>query len=427
MSFKYFLYFCIFAIPFLPQGTGFYFGHGVPTLDLPRILMILLIFSWLIKKAVHGECFHLYKGNITNFLLLLIIAQFISIFAADKLIQSTVVWIGYLLYYYVIFFILSDQIKTDEEWRKIFKTITFLGVGMAIVAIIEFILQRGIYDQFRFAWLANPSLNLNFELWRIEGLMVSKGPYGGSQSFGFFFSIIFFLVLYDFLREKKKSAKVYKLMETIMVALALLTTQVRAAIIAVSVSFVISLFLQKLSRQQIKNILLSSTIILVSIIIINRAVPAGFWQYTFSESVTKIQREQSTFFKRVDGLKITLEDIAKKPILGYGTGAVVKHMSQISKFELRSDLPLAIAFYIESGVFGFLAFLGLIYSLLVSLWRFHEKHKTEMLPYYLLLSFLSYIISTSSAPQLESSFIFFVLLAYAAFLTKKKTINISII
>lgn len=389
--------------------------------------MAILILSWLIKKTAHGEYFSLSKGKITSFFLLLIFSQFISIFVADKTLQSAVLFCGYLLYYYFIFFILSDQIKTDGEWKKIVQILVFLSIALGIIAIIEFLLQQGLYDQFRIAWLRNPNLDLNFQLWRVKGVIASKGPFGGTQSFGFLFSMLFFIGMYGFLAEKKRTIKIIKLAGAVVIGLGLLTTQVRASVIAVAFTFILSLMLQRLTIKQVINTLLTLAIILISIIIIAQAVPAGFWQYTFSESVTKVDRQQSTFYKRIDGLKTTLDDIWERPITGYGTGAVIKHMANISKFELRSDLPLAIAFYIENGIMGFFAFLGLVYHVLAGLWRNYQKQKTEILPFYLLLGFIAYFISTLSAPQLESSFTFFVLLAYAAYLTREKTTNVSII
>ncbi|NQT49999.1 O-antigen ligase family protein [Candidatus Kuenenbacteria bacterium] len=417
MTYRRFLLFCIFAIPFVPQGVGLSLGSNYPILDLPRILLACLLISWFLKKAVSGEPLITLKWNsVTKLFVLLIIIQFLSIFVSHNYPLSFFMWLGYLINYFGIFFILQDEIKKPSDWKKIVNIIVLLTVCLAAISCLEFVLNQGIYDNVRNIWAADQTSNFEADRGRIIGMNSSMGPFASTQPLGFFYAATFFLVLNAFLSEKVIPLKLLKLTAVLITIFGVFATQVRGAILAIAFTFILSLIRKKSFDHYLKYIFLISVILIVAASVLFYVAPPRFFQFTFVESVSKTTSNESTLYKRIDGLRLTMQDLTKKPLLGYGVGAVPKHSSGISNFSLKSDLPLPIAFWIESGILAFMFYSLMIINIVLLLYkRYKKEHDTQKkeLLYYLAMSIIAFSIATLSAPSLESSFIFFVILAVA--------------
>lgn len=430
MTFKRFLYFCLFAIPFAPQGVGFYFGGGLPIIDIPRILTAILIVAWLLHKFVRGEGFNIRWNIVTKAMLLLIVAQFISVFCTDNYLLSFSQWFGYVFYYYIIFFILSDQLRNKKDVTVVIKIFVTLTLVLAAIACLEFVLQRGIYSQMRTAWSANPDALFSDDIWREVGVKASIGPFGTTHPFAFFFDLTFFLVLFSFYEEKGFYKKMFRMAGLFLVFAGLAATQVRSAFFALGFVLLLSFVRKKAMVEHVKRLLVIGIILCTLVFLVIRFLPPNFIENTFVTSLFRVSPEQSSYYKRVNGLQISLAQIAAKPILGYGAGAVIKHAYLETKFQVISDLPVPAVLWAESGILAFLAFIIMQIMALFNLYKCYfitlNRQRKELL-FYLFLSLLCYSIALLGGPHMEASFTFFALLAVANFLTHPKQTTVTIL
>ena len=116
-NFKNFLFLSIFAWQVLPRGLGLYFfGHKV---NLPHLLAIALFLLWMLKKFIRKETIVLYKNKVTALIIFLIGLQSLSIFVSKNINASFVVWCINLFTCYLVFFVVSDQVNSIAECKKI--------------------------------------------------------------------------------------------------------------------------------------------------------------------------------------------------------------------------------------------------------------------------------------------------------------------
>ena len=425
--------FCVFAIPFAPTGVGFYFGSALPIIDIPRMLISSLIIAWLLKKSIRGEPFYLYWNSTTKFLILLVILQFITIFSAETYLIAFSQWFGYVTCYYMVFLILSDELKSSEDCKKTINVVVFLSICLALLSCYELIAQKGIYDNIRTAWSANPESHFEASIYRWENFNASKGPYGTTISLGFFFSLSYFLLIYKYLTEKRIAKKVLMLTDIIIVLFGLFFTQVRAAILVIMIVSLIPFLTRRKKGIAIRAYrFLFLILLLIGILLLPVVFPKSYFEYSFGEKLYYDSNypEKNAFYGRLLGINQSANIILNEPLFGYGTGAVLK-LEYVSPDLILppTDLPIYIAFALESGIFASAAFILMIISSLFLLFRSYKKERNynnKILLYYLFLSILSYSIVIWSSPRIDSSFTFFVLLAVSCCMGCNKKIVLKI-
>lgn len=463
--FGIFLLFCIFAIPFSPQGFGVYLGYGFPQIDMPRMLMFLLIGFYLINKITCDRKINIKLDIITGSFLLLIIFQFFSIFATESHMYSFLQWVGYTFYYYFIYFIIVDTFKDDTDYQKVITILVHLSFCLGILSFYEFFLGKGMYDNLRFSWQNNPYASFTHPGKGIGykfGFVSTYGPFSQAVPLAYLFASTFFLAFYKFVASKKNSGRLLFYVILLTISHSMFFTSSRAAIIAVVIVFIVSLFF---IRKYI-NILFYTLVFLslmalpIFTISLNKVdadnstsssltknMPNSSGEKSISNSIAVEKKDvnksldilHETFISKIYYDKDhptpyregaygrlhanwdALGQILKKPIFGYGTGSVGNHKRIKSDATTITDISLFALIGLESGLIAMCAILLMLFSTLWLLFkRFYKKVlEINKLTIFLFCSILTFMICVLSSPQLESSFVFFLILGVANIVIKQ--------
>jgi O-antigen ligase len=225
--------------------------------------------------------------------------------------------------------------------------------------------------------------------------------------------------------EKRTLKKMSLFVGILTVIFGLLFTQARSAIVAVLIGFILSNIKKRTFIETVRYTFFVLFIILVSTMLIPKFFPQEYLKYAYIDA--PLSPQKGGLLKRADGIWLTLSDITKRPLFGYGTGAVSKYHYVASDFKLRSDLPVPVAIGIESGVLAMLAFIGIILFSLSQFFNVYRKEddmqKREM-SFYLFLSIFSYFLATLTNQNFVTFFTLFSLLAGVNFIGYNKKICI---
>lgn len=407
-----FLLFCIFAIPFAPQGAGFYLGSGLPILDLPRMLVLILIAWWFLRRGITGRIRWAWNG-VTVSLAVLVATQFLSAVATGEA-GALITWVGYVAYYYAIFVVVSTELRSYDDGRRVLDVVVVLAVALAALSCYEFLTQTDVYANARTAWEADPNATLGPQ-YRHIGLLASSGPFAVNTLLGYFFAATFFLVSSRLFSPDVRIPKILGAVIVVMMVLGLFVTQVRAAIVAVLVTAIVPAVV--MPRQLGKSLLVAALLIVTILTLGVTLIPR---RYVYADFVTNFYQNQTYRHNgvgpRLEAITAALEALIRRPALGYGTGSVTRWMFVGSGFSPLNDLPVYLVVAMESGVAAGAAFVLLVGLSLRALWRRYRSDpdpRRRATVMGLFLSILSYGIAILGAPRLDSTFIFFVLLAVA--------------
>ncbi len=427
-KFKYLLFFCIFMILFLPRGVGIYFGSFLPILDLPRIFIGGLILSWLIKKFVKREPFSFGRSNSNFFLLFLIFFQFISIFVSQAKVVSFTQWAGFVVCYYMIYFIVLDETKSLDDCKRIVNVLIFVTICLAILSIYESSTRHKIYEEIRTAWNANPLTQFKKDINR-GGARCSYGPYGSPHDFGLFFASTFFLLINSFVRRKEVWRKIINALLICIVIIAIICTHTRGALLAI---FITSLFSVIVIKREYRFrlflgavIFLLIGILLFSFFIFPEQGVGYFSQWYFKSLWGHSGEVTSGLGGRIYAIKCALPLMKDMPFFGFGMGSFSKYQWVPSPIDVGPDLNIYCGIMLESGIFAAVMFILLIMSSffkLLAAYRRQQNGREAWLIFSLFLSICSYSIAHSTGAPLDSSFAFFILLAIAQRVTMAKAI-----
>lgn len=411
--------FCIFGILFSPRGVGFYFGSHLPILDLPRIFIGILILSWLIKKIVKKEPFSFGWSSPTLFLILLIFFQFVSIFVSQVKIISFTQWVGFIVCYYAIYFIILDQIKNFDDCNKIVDVLIFVTICLAALSLYEGFSGHRVYEEARTAWNANPFAHFKKSINR-GGAPSSYGPYGNPHDLGLFFASTFFLIIYKFVKEKKTWGKIMTSVLVFILILGLFATNTRGAVLAVFITLLFALMVIK-RKYRLKLLYISLCLLLVGIIVFSFFAPDRmgveyFTLWYFKHLWGHGGYATSGIGGRIYAIKCNLPLMREKPFLGFGMGSFSKSKWVPSPIDVGPDLNIYCGIMLESGIFAAVMFILLIISSFFKLMFTYRRQKDRLeawLSFSVLLSILCYSIAHFTGAPLDSSFTFFILLALA--------------
>ena len=319
------LYFIAAVIPigrFTMPGLPFY-------MTLADGLIIIALFSWILRKLAYEKKYKLVNDKMFVFLGLFVVLSGLSIYNSHNKIRSFIELVQTIEYFIIIPYLFFDLIKNTKQIK---------GILWTMVIASAFFAPWGIYEA-------------------IAKGMRATSIAGHPNAFGIYLAMLIPIAYVLLLDEKHPLKRLFLIGLLVILGLALMATISRAGWLAVTFSLLIVNY-----KKGIKK---TATLSLVIMILVGILV-AFYIPNTVSErikTITEVKTE--TTGGRLEQYKNALNMIKSHPFLGVGINEAVRY----NIFSERKGGPAGRAemhnFYLavasERGLFAFFALLGFIF------------------------------------------------------------------
>jgi O-antigen ligase len=329
------------------ETTGASIGRGV-TLRFEDFLLAVIGFSWFTKNAVNKEIGLFLKTPLNKAIFFYIITCLVStgfgIMSGSVGAKTGTLFVLKYIEYFIVYFMVVNHLKsTDQAKRFVF----CLLLTCFIVSIIGLIQIPG-----------GGRVSAPFE-----------GEIGEPNTFGGYLLFLGAIIAGLLLKAENARSKHFFIFLIIAIVPPFLFTQSRASYLGLIVTcFVIGMLT--------KHRIIITGFIALSFLLSPFFLPQEVKQrvlYTFTQpkesgqiNLGEVRFDTSTS-ARINSLKQIMEDWPKKPVFGYG----------VTGYEfLDSQYPRVL---IETGIIGLIAFLYLLYSILMLTINHMKEAKT---PYF---------------------------------------------
>ncbi|RJQ32773.1 tetratricopeptide repeat protein [Candidatus Parcubacteria bacterium] len=359
---KYFIYAGIFLIPFIAfiVSSSMFFPFITGKNFVFRIIIEVVGALWLILAIFDGR----YRPK-KNWILITLTAfvgiMFLSSIFGENFYRSF--WSNYErmegvvthLHLLLYFFVLGGMMKTERVWKNLFHTTLFASVIMAFYGLFQLM---GVFA-------THQGNRLDASLGNASYLAVYM-----------LFHIFLAMVLYYRSADYKKWIYLFVV---ILESVVLYYTATRGAILGIIGGFIISWILIAIFSKNTKSRLIHAGLICVIATMI-----AGFWFLKDAKFVEKspvlnrfsrISLQERTTESRLTIWKMSWEAFKDKPLLGWGQENYNLVFNQyyepvLYKQEPWFDRAHNVFFdrLTTNGLFGFLAYIGLLGAALYCLW-----------------------------------------------------------
>lgn len=330
------LYILIFSMLLSPEisigeTAGSSLGRGI-TLRFEDFLLIVIGFSWFARNAVDKELGLFLKTPLNKPVFFYILICFLS--TATGILSGTVDTKTGLLFllkyieYCIVFFMVANQVKDTDQVRRLIFCILLTCFITAIIGLLQ--IPQGE---------------------RVSALFEGEG--GEPNTLGGYLLFIGSVVVGLLLKTENSKSKYLLIFLIITMTPPFLFTQSRSSYLGlIPVCFILGFFAQR--RIVVTGLL--AVAFLLSPVFLPSAVKDRIL-YTFKQPEESGQliiggmRLDTSTSARIEGFKKILADWPKHPFAGYG----------ISGYGfIDSQFPRVL---IETGIFGLLAFLYLLYAI----------------------------------------------------------------
>lgn len=328
-------------IAIMPLFIIFLVPGPVSELSFERILAIFLFISWLLRKMIRHEKFSKFSifilASAFPFLIAILTSLFGGVDFGSWFIKGIVYWLNRIL----IIVILYEMLNTEEQSRLAMRSVIWTSLFLCIIVISMSIFFCGRLDGLR-AETCHQIPSNDY----IKTLFVAVNTHAFTFAVALLFSWSLFFTKRRQIPPRKLSPK-----------LILPTMIFLVAILGYTLSRRGTLFLIPLILFFMWNYRKSSIVQIIFIGLLAVSVLIAFSQkeedpLRIEETFNELQTSQGD---RIPVWKLTMEEIKKKPIFGWGAGApnyiVIAYMGR--EYTLSSTM-LQIAF--EMGVFGVISF-----------------------------------------------------------------------
>lgn len=404
----------LIAIFFIsPYGFGLTFIPGLQSLDLPKIIPLLLFVVVALK-------FNFKKIDKSILILLALITfHFLSIFYSSNNQVSIVDFTSNLILYYPGFFIPFLLIRSKNSLKKLMILINRVVIFYIVISITEFIFQFNIYDLIRNAYTDDSRFNNLLGTVRL-GFKASMGPFASTLPFAYTFMTLFFLK--DLYTSPKFNKNYMKLLITILGIIGIFFTLSRAAIIILVVFLSIKFLYKSKFKSKILFFFSSLTFVLI---VINNIRNTVFETYieNYIINIFDTSDEKDNVDTRIGNNEIDLNFALKSPILGHGAGMLYYNKTKKGNLISR-DSSYLLTILADRG---FISLLTIIILVLFSYKRYLllNKIKSEEFDYRsLFFSFAAIFLCLNISQRVEVLFLFFFILGLinSLYLFNKKSI-----
>lgn len=234
-NFTNYLAFTLILWQLSPRVVGVYIGEY--KVDIAPAATTFLIGVWIFKKFLKRESLCVYRNIITLFVFLLILMQTVSLTATENLRYSIVEWYINVFIMYFIFFIISDQISSVGDCKKILNAVAYICPVIAGAAFFEYFMGINIFGED----MAHKDMAHKDMAHDVKGRV--NGPFEGAIVFGNYLAIATFIVFYKLVeKEGLKNLIIWGALFLITL-FALVLTGARGSIVPVAIALGISPFI----------------------------------------------------------------------------------------------------------------------------------------------------------------------------------------
>lgn len=391
------LFVFIFAI--WPHYSAFKIS-GMPAINPQRVLYGLMVLIWMFSIFYSKSMARLLRdrlatGRVEVLLLAFLLAwQLVTVFSSQEPISSLLIFVRELAVNVLIFFIVISIVRDEKDINKIFHFFAAGALIVALMAVAESFLKHNLFAN----WLPVTS---EYQQWatseRIRGGMYRvQATFDNPLLLVDYLTFAFPIAVFIWLKSDRSLYRLFGLLTTILIAVAMLKTGSRSAIVVLSAEVIclISLFsLRKIKTRKHSLMPYLTLIFLVaSIGIATLAVP-----YLSEIVVGRNANEIGSSTMRMTMVERSMHVIEKQPILGYGInhGAEtlgIKMGSQFNYIYILDNYYLTIL--LESGLPALVLFLALVILFVLRGLRMgiERVNDTGVLSIFLTVSLIGFLI-----------------------------------
>jgi hypothetical protein len=409
-KFEIALCFTLFVFPLIPRYFGVDLGHGLPIINVQRILLGSIYLGWIFRKAISGGRFS--KPPLCKLILILFLIQGLSIFRSADKHAALLSLFYYLFECYLLFYIIFDVIRTKEQIRKVIVVIIIAAGIVGIIGLTEYISGQNLYSSIKpVRELMSSAMNIQTreEARRVEvsfGHAISCGMYlilvipisffllacaksRFMKATMWIFSLILLIVLYLTLSRGPWLGLIVAVMWVLLIVRQ--DTKYRKMVLMIGL-LVCLFFMQPFFLQ--REIHKVKTIIRISL------TPSVYWYSGQSEVASSITG-------RVIALKEAMIAFSKRPIGGYGLACSAPEITGV-----RADINYYMELLLESGIFALLLFGLILIKIFRVLWNCSKKAKEKedkMLVTALSASLIGFLVSLGTVSLTTVFWLFWIL------------------
>lgn len=359
LNFKLGILFFVFFMPaqFVLGGMEI----GTFSLTPFKILGIVIFISWIYNLSIGKIKFKFDKLGLA--ILIFSIISLFSIIFSDYLSMS-INSVSTIFLFFILYLILMSSIDNFSFIKKIFYTLTISGVISAFL---------GIMQSFNFT-----SYGLG-AVFMAESIIRASGFIGDANDFGVFMISLLPFIFYFYFQEESKLRKVFLAVSFLIISSAIFLSVSRSVLLAAVIIFPI-LFYKKIKK---KEVIFAIIILIVILLYLSPAILSRFSSYTLERGVNQ----------RVLLLKDSLYVFQHHPLSGIGYGTIRNYI-YLNFVTHNAYLQIAA----ETGIFGLLAFLAVLFISFKNLYLakkkyFEEKYRERFLiASSLQLALVAYVI-----------------------------------
>jgi O-antigen ligase len=413
-SFEKALLFIVFTLPIIPDFFGFIISDSLTIVNVQKCSLTIIGLVWIVNKLTRKE--YIFQRDFTSIaIIILVFAQSLSLISSTDIRNSLGFYARILIEWYLIFFIVSDTVKTIPQIKRACTIIVASGVIIAVVAIL-----RHISDIYVFNFLPVVSAEaLGYSGMKLRsGLSREFGVFEHAILFGMYLNLILPISFYIFIEKKEKMGKILYGCFFVFIIIALFFTISRSAWIGGAVSIIIIFMFLKLKEKLKISLIFILAILILNLLANNRVYDISLMQlssflnikYTPFNSAVEydldmVQSLGGRIAKVEDGWKAVKDN----PIFGTG----LRNEQKTLGFSI-GDNSYFMKIAIESGLLGLASFLIVILSILFKLFFvFLKSSHTEnkFLALALLCSIIGYLISIQAATFYNIFYLFWIICA----------------
>ena len=409
--------FYMFLIPVVPSymvelfGSGAFGANLLFELDYPRILILVILTPIFINLLLFKRNNILIQNSLDlcvfGYLLLTALLEFRSDSLTVALRQQFLLFVDVFIPYYVI----SRYFHAPQNIRPIFWVISFSGVIVATIGIIELISNYVLYSGLVFYLDMIPTRKF-FPQYRWDLLRI-WGSMNGPLVFGFV--LVLSVAATTYLYRRAAHLRIYALSGLAVLMVALFLTTSRGAWLGV-LTFYLVLFYFHLEQPKYRLTLMFFGLALI--------VLGWLW---FDRLIYSID-STGTFQFRLNLLKSSFQIISQNPLFGTSKLLDVQGIEVARSGGIIDIVNTYLQILIKGGITSFLLFVCILSAAIVGTVRqsrlFKRNHRQEeaLIGRYLIAIMISIaliIFTTSSIPVIPTYYWIFIAIC-SAYIGRKK-------